>query len=553
MAGMEIDPANMRGRPAALAARGWAVSLALGMAVGAVMWATGAIGAPVLVGLALTTTALGALVPILKDAQLADHPVGRLAFASGAAGEFGPIVALSIILAVASGEPWRTVLLVVFAVIAVAAGLLATRVRPVRIVRLVEATMHSSGQLALRLALLLLAGLVVLAGSLGLDVVLGAFSAGFIVGLVARGQEAEAFHVKLDAVGFGFLIPIFFISTGIGFDLDALLGSATTLLLVPLFAALFLLVRGVPAWLFSRSELPRRERTALAFLTASALPLVVAITEVATDSGHLAQEDAAALVGAAMLSLLAFPLARDRADQTLTSSPVANISAMPGQQAGDGDGMQRATLVVAQGRCELHDHLDDRAGAEAEQERGEAGVERGRPDPRAEHGGRPRDQAEERQPPDRRAQVRDRRDDGEPLGRVVEREADDEEAAERQRSGRVRGADRDALAEVVQADAGRDEQRELCRPTRRRAAARARPRRPSRARNATAAPSSTSAAPPNACDPSPASSRPSSVASIARNASSPIVSAITPRSQPGGMRRIHGSQSIPSAIGITPT
>jgi Kef-type K+ transport system membrane component KefB len=309
MAGMEIDPANVRGRPAALAARGWLVSLALGMVVAALLWATGAIGAPVLVGLALTTTALGALVPILKDAGLAEHRVGRLVLAAGAAGEFGPIVVLSIVLAVASGEPWRTVLLAVFAIVAIGAGVLATRARPARVVRLVQATMHSSGQLALRLSLLLLGGLVVLAGSLGLDVVLGAFSAGFIVGLVARGEESEAFHVKLDGVGYGFLIPIFFISTGLGFDLDALLGSATTLLLVPAFAALFLLVRGVPAWLFTRGDLPERERSALALMTASALPLVVAITEVATETGRLAQDDAAALVGAAMLSLLAFPVA----------------------------------------------------------------------------------------------------------------------------------------------------------------------------------------------------------------------------------------------------
>jgi Kef-type K+ transport system membrane component KefB len=313
MAGMEIDPARMRGRPAVLAARGWVGSLALGLVAALVLWAVGGIGAPVLVGLALTTTALGALVPILKDAGLAEHRVGRLALAGGAAGEFGPIVVLSIVLAVASGEPWRTVLLVVFAVAAVGAGLLATRARPPRLVRLVEATMHSSGQLALRLALLLLGVLVVLAGELGLDVVLGAFSAGFIVGLVARGEGEEEeqddpFRIKLDGVGYGFLIPIFFINTGLGFDLDALLGSAGTLLLVPLFALLFLLARGLPTWLLTRAELPGRERVALALLTASALPLVVAITEVATEGGRLATDDAAALVGAAMLSLLLFPL-----------------------------------------------------------------------------------------------------------------------------------------------------------------------------------------------------------------------------------------------------
>jgi Kef-type K+ transport system membrane component KefB len=169
--------------------------------------------------------------------------------------------------------------------------------------------MHSSGQLALRLAILLLGVLVLLAGSLGLDVVLGAFSAGFIVGLVVRGSKnSEPFLIKLDGVGYGFLIPLFFINTGLGFDLDALLSDAATFLLVPLFALLFLLVRGLPAWVLTRAELPGGERTALALLTASALPLVVAITEVATENGRLASEDAAALVGAAMLSLLLFPL-----------------------------------------------------------------------------------------------------------------------------------------------------------------------------------------------------------------------------------------------------
>ena len=191
--------------------------------------------------------------------------------------------------------------------IAVCAGLLATRARPARVVRLVEATMHSSGQLALRLALLLLGALVVVAGSLGLDIVLGAFAAGFIVGLVTREVDAHDFHIKLDAVGYGFLIPIFFINTGLGFNLDAL-GNRGTLVLVPLFALLFLLARGLPAWVLSRRDLETHERAALALMTAAALPLVVAITEVATDNGKLAEDDAAALVGAAMLSLLIYPL-----------------------------------------------------------------------------------------------------------------------------------------------------------------------------------------------------------------------------------------------------
>ena len=168
--------------------------------------------------------------------------------------------------------------------------------------------MHASGQLALRLAILLVGGLVVLAASLGLDIVLGAFSAGLIVGLIARGEAAHDFHVKLDGVGYGFLIPIFFINTGLDFDLDALTSSASSIVLVPGFALLFLLVRGVPAWWLYRDDLPPSERRALALMSAAALPLVVAITEVAVESGRLAEQDAVALVGAGMLSLLAYPL-----------------------------------------------------------------------------------------------------------------------------------------------------------------------------------------------------------------------------------------------------
>ena len=308
LAGMEIEVDQVRGRVGALAARAWGGSLALALAAALALWATGLIGGPVLVALALCTTSLGALVPILKDAGLAGEPVGRYTMATGAAGEFGPVVALSVVLAVASGEPWRALLLGVFAAVAVGVGAVALRARPARIVRLIEATMHSSGQLAIRLSLLLLGGLVALAGELGLDLVLGAFAAGLIVGLVAGTEETHTFHHKLEGVGYGFLIPIFFIATGLTFDVDALLSDASTIALVPAFALLFLVVRGVPTWLLHRGALERRERLALALMAASALPLVVAITEIATERGTLGEAEAVALVGAGMLSLLAFPL-----------------------------------------------------------------------------------------------------------------------------------------------------------------------------------------------------------------------------------------------------
>jgi Kef-type K+ transport system membrane component KefB len=308
MAGMEIDFARIRGAPARLAAAGWLLSLAVGPLIAFALWTVGVVNAPLLVGLALTTTALGTLLPIIRDAGMLEQRIGGYVLGAGSVGELGPIVALSVGLALASGEAWRTTLLLVFAAAVVAVAALAVRARPPRLVRLVEATMHTSSQLAVRLALLVLVGLFVLARELGLDVILGAFTAGIVVGLVARGEGAEVFHIKLDAIGFGFFIPIFFIATGMDFNLDALVDEPQSLLLVPLFAGLFLLVRGLPAWLLYRRELPRPDLPPLALLSATALPLVVAITEVGTEVGHMHETEAVALVGAGMLSVLAFPL-----------------------------------------------------------------------------------------------------------------------------------------------------------------------------------------------------------------------------------------------------
>lgn len=309
LAGMEIDFERIRGAPARLGAAGWLLSLGLGLGAATALWAVGAVDAPILVGLALTTTALGTLMPILRDSGLLDERFGRYVVGAGAVGEFGPVVIVSIILAVEAGEPLRTTLLFVFAGVVVGASVLALRVRPARVVRLIETTMGTSGQLAVRLSVLLIVALVVLASEFGLDVILGAFAAGILVGLVIRDRNAGEFQAKLDAVGFGFLIPIFFISTGMSYDVDALVSSPSAIALVPGFALLFLAVRGLPALLLYRGELAAAERAPLALLSASALPLVVAITEIGTSVGVMRAQEASALVGAAMLSILVFPLA----------------------------------------------------------------------------------------------------------------------------------------------------------------------------------------------------------------------------------------------------
>ncbi len=169
-----------------------------------------------------------------------------------------------------------------------------------------ERTFETSSQLAVRVTVVLVFGLVLLASKIGLDVLLGGFVAGLITRLALQGHELAVFESKLTAVGFGFFVPFFFVTSGIGFDLDAL-GSAAALAKLALFFGLFLLVRGAPALLLYRADLDGRERAALAFYSATELPLVVAITTIAVDAGHMKTSTAAGLVGAAMLSTLVFP------------------------------------------------------------------------------------------------------------------------------------------------------------------------------------------------------------------------------------------------------
>jgi Kef-type K+ transport system membrane component KefB len=308
LAGMEIDFERIRGAPVRNGVLGWAISIVAGAVIALALHLTGVIHATVLVGLALTTTALGTLMPILRDSGVLDQRFGDFVVGAGAAGEFCPVVIVSIILAIDAGVAWHSALLFVFAAIVVATTVIAIRSRPARVVRLVETTMGTSGQLAVRLSVLLIVGLAVLASEFGLDVILGAFAAGIIVGIVIRGTDAHEYLGKLDAVGFGFLIPVFFIATGMDFDLDALLSDAASLILVPGFALIFLAVRGLPVLLLYRRDLRPGERSSLALFSAAALPLLVAITQIGLDTETMRPEVAVSLVGAGMLSVLVYPL-----------------------------------------------------------------------------------------------------------------------------------------------------------------------------------------------------------------------------------------------------
>ena len=305
-AGYEIEFDRIRGAPLRLAAFGWAITLVLAYAFAGALAAAGVVLSGLLVGSAMTTTALGTLVPILRDADQLETKLGRFVLGAGAVGEFGPVLIVTILLSSNADAGRQVFLLVVFTVLAVLAALISIRAVG-RGWAFIERHMETSGQVPVRLTVLLLFGLVVVAADLGLDVILGAFAAGVIVRLLLQGHEVEIFESKLDAVGFGLLIPFFFITSGMTIDLAALVGSARAMLELPIFLGLFLVVRGLPVLLLYRDVLEPTERRALALLSATQLPLVVAITTIGVDSGHMRPSTAAALVGAGVLSVLIYP------------------------------------------------------------------------------------------------------------------------------------------------------------------------------------------------------------------------------------------------------
>jgi len=307
LAGLEVDLGTMRQGHLGRATGSWGVSLLVALGVGAALHATGLVLDSVVVALCLTTTALGTLLPILRDAGVLQSRFGPSILSVGAIGEFGPIVAVAVLLT--NRDPGLTfALLVVFVAVAVMAALLAMQVHPPGFIALMRRHLHSTAQLPVRISVVLVILLVYLATKLSLDVLLGAFAAGVVVRLFITGEDREPITSKLEAIGFGFLIPIFFIESGINFDLQALIHQPKVLLLVPMFTVIFLLTRGLPTWVFFRGVLTRVETRSLAVLSSTGLPIIVVITTLGVDEHRMKPQNAAALVAAGMLSVLIYPV-----------------------------------------------------------------------------------------------------------------------------------------------------------------------------------------------------------------------------------------------------
>jgi Kef-type K+ transport system membrane component KefB len=303
-AGYEIDFERIKGAPLKLGALGWLLSVGLAYGIAGALAAVGVVVSFLYVGSAMATTAIGTLIPILRDAGELRTRFGTYLLAAGGAAELGPILLVTLVLS--AHQPLHEALvLIVFVALALALALASVR-WGWRGWPALERTFEASSQLAVRTTVVLVFGLVLLASELGLDVLLGGFVAGMIVRLALKGRELAVFESKLTAIGFGFFVPFFFVTSGIDFDLGAL-GSASALLKLLLFLGLFLVVRGAPALLIYRGVLDTRDRAAFAFYSATELPLVVAIATLATEGGHMRSSTAAGLIGAAMLSTLIYP------------------------------------------------------------------------------------------------------------------------------------------------------------------------------------------------------------------------------------------------------
>jgi Kef-type K+ transport system membrane component KefB len=299
LAGLEIDVDGLRGPLGRLACLAFCLSAGLGLLGGFAFWLAGQAPRPILLGIILMSTSAGLLLPLLKDAGQAATEFGQLIMTAAAVAEIVPILLLSLLFSAAAKTPGgQLVSLAIFLSLLVLIGLAVARVRRLRrLDRMLDHLERRSGQLRVRAALTLALAFGVLAYRFGFASILGAFAAGLLVRVIeVSGREPNRdFLTKLEGIGFGFLIPVFFISTGVAFQLKGLLEHPAALAMVPLYLVALLLVRGVPA-----------------------LTFVIVATEIGLETGKLTPATSAALVAAGLLSAALFPAGAAR---LLTPSP----------------------------------------------------------------------------------------------------------------------------------------------------------------------------------------------------------------------------------------
>src|SRR4051795_12190355 len=310
LAGLEIEFDKLRGQVLRLTGLGFALSFGIALVVSLGLNAAGLVDTPLLVAIILCATSLGVLVPVLKDANEISSTFGQLIIAAASIADFGAIILLTIFFS-GEGGTGSTLLLLgsLFALAAVIFAVVRGAEHSARIRADLLRLQDRTAQIRVRAALALFVGFAAIAQQLGLEAILGAFIAGAIISLVDsdRVMTHPDFRRKLEAIGFGFFIPVFFVTSGVRFDLDALTASASNLAMVPVFLVALLVVRGLPALVYRR--VLDGPHTAIAgIMQSTSLPFIVAATAIGIDLGLIDAAASAALIGAGLLSVLIFPL-----------------------------------------------------------------------------------------------------------------------------------------------------------------------------------------------------------------------------------------------------
>ncbi len=311
LAGLEIDVRRLRGRTLRLTATGFALSVAIGLVIGLGFSAGGFVKSPLFIAIVLVSTSLGVIVPVLKDSDNIGSDFGQLVIAAASIADFGAIILLSLFFSGkgSTSTSGTLILLGIFVLLVALIGLAIAGVeRSPGLSRVLVRLQDTTAEIRVRGAFVLLLGFVALAENVGLETILGAFAAGALLSLIDRDEMMThpEFRTKLEAAGFGIFIPVFFVTTGLHFDLGALFSSLSTAARIPLFLLAMLIVRGLPALLYERL-IGRRKALIAGLLQATTLPFIVAATQIGVQIGVVTPASASALIAAGLLSVIIFP------------------------------------------------------------------------------------------------------------------------------------------------------------------------------------------------------------------------------------------------------
>jgi Kef-type K+ transport system membrane component KefB len=343
LSGLEIDVERLRGRILKLTALGFAVSIAIAIVLGLGLKAGGFVKSPLFVAIVLVATSLGVIVPVLKDSGNISSNFGQLVIAAASIADFGAIILLSLFFSGkgSTGTAGTLILLGVFGLVVVLVGLAITGVEhSMSLSRVLQRLQDTTAQIRVRAAFVLLVGFTALADQVGLETILGAFAAGALLSLIDRDEATThpQFRLKLEAIGFGVFIPVFFVTSGLRFDLRALFASTSTVARVPLFLLAIYLARGLPAFVYVRL-LGRSKSVIAGVLQSTSLPFIVAATQIGLGLGAVSRASAAGLVAAGLLSVVISPalglvlLRRQQPQTAVASEPPSPV--MPVMTAED--------------------------------------------------------------------------------------------------------------------------------------------------------------------------------------------------------------------------